>query len=58
MYDKYGTITIEYAKYDYFNETTPNLYYYRAISNLYRLVGEGDSQENALNDLKSKINSL
>lgn len=58
MEDKYGTITISYVKRDYFEETNPNRYEYRATSTKHRVVGVGASQDLALTDFMTKVDNL
>ncbi len=55
MEDKYGTITISYVKRDYFEETNPNGYEYRATSTTHRVVGSGETPSDSLKDFISKI---
>lgn len=55
MEDKYGTITISYVKRDYFEQTNPNKYEYRATSTKYRVVGFGETPFGSLEDFFFKI---
>ncbi len=58
MEDKYGTITISYVKRDYFEQTNPNIYEYRATSTKHRVVGVGSTQALALTDFMTKVDNL